>query len=258
VTIFQRWKQTALHNKALVLTGSIVALGTVVSTGAVTFQLWMAKENNKSTSGQIEKLIGAANIQANAATNFADSASHINLGIERAVDKLNLQATATTRLSRDSEIANNNFLEADRPWMAAFVSVTNFDIGKKPTFAITFANTGKRPARVDLTATRENWYAQFPSRPDQEYIYDTTPSTSFIVPGQSSASISALPEPLSQPEIAAAIAGHITYFVFGKVEYRDTRTNQSYWTHVCLRYMPNMKSDTDNGFRNCAQYNDAK
>jgi hypothetical protein len=258
MNIFQRWKQTALHNKALVLTGAIVALGTVLSTAAVISQVCLARQNNRNTSQQIEKLINAANIQGSAATSFADSATRINLGIGGAVDKLNLQVAAATRLARDLEIANNNILEADRPWMEAFISVANFEVGKKAIFSFTFTNSGKRPAKVDLTATRQNLYPGFPAEPDREYIFDTTPSTTIVVPGQSVSAPSTLPEPFAQPLMDLLNSGRFTYFAFGKVVYRDVRTDQPYWTHICLRYIPKFKSDTDNGFRNCAEYNDAK
>ncbi len=58
--IFQRWKQTALHNKALVLTGVIVAVGTLVYTGAAVFQYCLMKQAAKENSDQIDKIISEA------------------------------------------------------------------------------------------------------------------------------------------------------------------------------------------------------
>jgi hypothetical protein len=115
MNILQRWKQTALHHKALILSGVIAAVGTVVSTGTAIFQIHMANQNNRDTSQQIQKLIDAANIQEEGASSFADGARKINEGIGKAVRKLNLQANAANRLARDAEIANDNVLEADRP-----------------------------------------------------------------------------------------------------------------------------------------------
>jgi|SRR5882762_5327314 len=77
MTLFQRWKQTALHNKALVLTGVIVALGTLFGTGAAIFQAYMMRENDRETTEQINKLIQAANVQAGAARSFSASAENI-------------------------------------------------------------------------------------------------------------------------------------------------------------------------------------
>jgi hypothetical protein len=61
--------------------------------------------------------------------------------------------------------------------------VTDFEAGKKPTFSLYFVNSGKRPARVDLTAYRANAFVKFPADPDKEYVSDTTPSTTIVVPG---------------------------------------------------------------------------
>ena len=86
------------------------------------FQVHMARKYNRSTTEQIQELIEAANIQGEAAKSFAGSAGKINDGIGQAVDKLNLQAGAANRLAHDTETANKNVLEADRPWMGAFIS----------------------------------------------------------------------------------------------------------------------------------------
>ena len=252
----QRWKQTALHNKALVLSGAIVALGTVLSTAAIICQVEIAKENNKSTSQQISQLIQAANTQGAAANNFANSASNINSGVGSAVEKLNLQARAIGQLSRDVEAGNKNMMEADRPWMGAVASVANFDVGKKTTFAVTFLNSGRRPARVSFTGTHAQSYPRFPSDPDKEYVFDTTPSTNIAVPGQNILSASVSRTELSEAEMNAVTSGVLTYFLFGKIEYWDAKTNVGYWTHVCIRYMPTMKNETDNGWRNCTDYNE--
>jgi hypothetical protein len=256
--ILQRWKQTALHNKALVLTGAIVAVGTLVSTAAVVAQVFIARTNNQQTSTQIQKLIEAANVQAGSATRFADSAASMNSGIGSAVDKLNLQAAATIRLSRDAEIANSNTIEADRPWMGVSFSVADFDVGKKPIFRFIFANSGKRPAKVTIAKNRENVYREFPANPDSEYISEGATSTSIVVPGQNIVAVTAIATPVSQVLMDALLSGQITYFAFAKIEYTDIRTNKLYWTHECFKYLPSVKSDTDNGFRNCSEYNEAK
>ena len=66
--ILQRWKQTALHNKALVVTSILVAIGTLFYTGAAIFQyclmkqsaieqLNLMKQTAKENSEQIDKQI---------------------------------------------------------------------------------------------------------------------------------------------------------------------------------------------------------
>jgi hypothetical protein len=41
--LFQRWKQTAIHNKALVWSGVLVALGTLFYAAAACFQIYLMK-----------------------------------------------------------------------------------------------------------------------------------------------------------------------------------------------------------------------
>jgi len=220
----------------------------------------------ESGSGQTQKLIDAANIQACAARNFAASAEGINKGIVIAVKQLNLQATELTasavqakRLAKATEEANANVVNSDRPWMGPAFSVDGFVAGKTPTYSIGFVNSGKRPAKVTLTQTM-SIMRDFGSNPHYQ-PYDTTPSTTIIVPGQSA--VAAWKEkdvslnPITQTMIDALDSGIIPFRVYGKIEYTDIRTNAQYWTHACWRYTPKQTA-TSGGFSNCAEYNDAK
>ena len=67
MTIWQRWKQTALHNKALVFSGIIVAFGTLFYSGAAVVQVWMFNKSSRQVERQTERLIDAAKTQADAA-----------------------------------------------------------------------------------------------------------------------------------------------------------------------------------------------
>ena len=58
---FQRWKQTALHNKALVLTGLLVAAGTLFYAGAAVFQICLMKYTARQATVQTERLIAETN-----------------------------------------------------------------------------------------------------------------------------------------------------------------------------------------------------
>jgi hypothetical protein len=76
---------------------------------------------------QADKMIDSANKteaaaekSAHASRDFADTAALINQGIQNAVDKLNTQASATTRLATNSENANKYVMQADRPWLVEF------------------------------------------------------------------------------------------------------------------------------------------
>ncbi len=161
MTIFQRWKQTALHNKALVVSGIIVALGTLFYAGGVVVQICIMKRGARETSEQMEKLITAANIQASAATknaaaaaSFAASAKQIKEETADAVGQLRRAArdseTAIQENSRNAQTALSNSIETSkldqRPWFG----VSEFKIlqPKQPfRMQIEFKNTSKTPAR---------------------------------------------------------------------------------------------------------------
>ena len=101
MTAWQRWKQTALHNKALVLSGVIMACGTLFYSGAAIVQVWMFDRSSSQVERQTERLIAAANTQAGAAKemtaavreqaksarDFAQSAKSINEETALAVDR---------------------------------------------------------------------------------------------------------------------------------------------------------------------------
>ena len=238
---------------------------TVVNVSVFIAQYCFAKGNARESAAQTDKVIRASQDNAAAATKFATSAEGIRAGVESAVSKLNTQATALTasatqasRLADDTEKANQNVVEADRPWMGAFVGVTDFEVDKVPTFTFVFTNSGRRPARIKLTAVRQNAYQTFPTDPTEEFIFDTVPSTLFVVPGQQSVSVIRGLSAISDTQMNLLLGGTVTYFAFANVEYTDARTNTPYWTHMCVKYFPKFKSATDSGWRNCPEYNDAK
>jgi hypothetical protein len=246
------------NDKVMIWLTAVIAFGTLVSAVAIGLQWREMVGGGKQT----DQIITAAN--ADAATNFTRSAEGINTGIHDAVEKLNLQANnlndnvkQAARLALATEIANRNAVDGDRPWMGGYITVSNFAVGSEPSFTIVFTNSGKRPARLILVANRENGYASFPVDPDHAYIFEDTPSTSIVVPGQGSLSPVLFGSPLTKQQMDELDSGKSIFFAFAKVEYQDIRTGAKYWTHLCMRYIPRMKTDTDNGFRSCTQYNDA-
>jgi hypothetical protein len=152
MTIFQRWKQTALHNKALVLTGVIVAVGTLFGTGAAIFQVAITRENNHNTSEQVQQLINAANIQARAATNNAEAANKF----ATSADGINKQAEASVKevrkLADEAKQSSNTAKRAldasSRAWIAPSNAYFTSEIAKNVplSFEVQYRNIGKSPA----------------------------------------------------------------------------------------------------------------
>jgi uncharacterized repeat protein (TIGR01451 family) len=242
-----RWLTDLKASDAMMIILTLVIAGTGV-VGII-----LVIQGGKDTT----RLVDAAEKQALAAQNFSESAGKINTGISEAVDKLKIQAGANQTLALAANIANANTLQADRPWMGAYFNVDGFAVGKTPTYTVTFVNTGKRPAKVTLTQTLST-SVDFGAKPTYR-TYDVTPSTSFVVPGQTLTASWKEPQmnPISEEYMKAFESGSPSFRVYAKIEYTDVRTNSKYWTHVCWRYTPSQTA-VDRGFSNCTEYNDAK
>jgi hypothetical protein len=89
------------------------------------------------------------------------------------------QADQIGRLATDTETANTNIVNSDRPWMGSYLTVGSFAAGETPSFTITFVNSGKSPARVIIGAIHGDIYTKFPPNPDGYYSTDI-PSTRAI------------------------------------------------------------------------------
>jgi hypothetical protein len=237
---------------------AVVALTTVA-------QFIQSGCNNRSTSKQVDKIIAATDTQACAAKSFATSANNINAGIGTAVGKLNLQAekldanvTQASRLADDTEKANANIINAERPWMGAALTVDGFVVGKTPTYSIISINSGKRPAKVTLAQSLaiDKDYGNNPVYKP----WDQKPSTTIVVPGQGMAMMWKDDNPIVDPikqEVMTALDGGFPFHIYIRIEYTDISTSKKYWTHACWRYN---KAGTGNSgaFSNCSEYNDAK
>lgn len=198
----------------------------------------------------------------------ADTHTLAEQAVTQATQTTNLAAAASTqttelrdsikqaaRLASATEIANANAMQADRPWLGAVLSIKDFEVGKKMTVDIIFNNSGRRPAYAYSILSHGGVYQQFPD-PETQYDYSGSPSTGLIVPGSYQQSETVLDTAFSQEVMDALNRGPTIYFIFGKIEYRDVRTNEKHWTHVCYRYHPEQAKSFLYGFRQCAEYND--
>ncbi len=116
----------------------------------------LARQNSKSSAGQINKIIDAANRIEDAADSFSASASHINDGVSQAVAKLGIQAGAAQTLASAAQAANSQTLSQNRPWIAIREIKWKDELvwgSEVPTRTLTFhysvviQNFGQSPAR---------------------------------------------------------------------------------------------------------------
>lgn len=158
MNIFQRWKQTTISNKALVITGAIVALGTIG-------QLCITVANNKAAARQTDKLIEAANIQAGAAGKNAAAAESFAKSADGMNSRLASAERDFQRIAQDSEKnsaatqagaarALAASVEASQMDERAWLGVSEFEVlqydpddSRKPfRMRLGLRNSGKTPA----------------------------------------------------------------------------------------------------------------
>ena len=225
---------------------AIVAFGTIGQ--------WITScNNNASTTKQTERLLDAANRVDDAAESFSRSASGINGGVNNAVDKLNLQADAlnksvaqASRLATDTETANTNALESDRPWLGGYISVTGFEAGKSPEAVCAFQNAGRRPALVEHQDCRIDV--------DSKIVIPTPnpaappPPKAILIPGLTisihqiffwaGSSNYFRDNKLTTAFMDEFNSGRAHLRVISTVVYRDIRSGKEYHTFQCVRYRP--------------------
>ena len=159
--------------------------------------------------------------------------------------------------------STNAAIEAERPWIGVIqnaVGVEGFriDMGQ-PTndggkliirggVNLIFRNGGRSPAYIDLAEVGYNIYEHFPSNPESICPLRVDPNTKSLIPG-AEATIGCV---LNGGIIDKLSAPGQTLYVFGRVEYRDVRTQKSYFMHVCKQFFLKTK-----GPELCVTYNDA-
>jgi len=188
MTILQRWKNTALHNKALVWASALVAFGTLFYAGAAVFQICMMNRLAKETSIQTDRLICKADKISNSiGTMVIDNESAL---------KENRDAIQTTLTENRNELAkvlgqNRDSLNASvsqgkaaldasiesshtdqRPW----VSIVRWKLSEDPSSGKDFAiiigpiNTGKTPALSVTAISQLSIWPEEPSPTDLEAV----------------------------------------------------------------------------------------
>ena len=138
--LLHRWKQTAIHNKALVLTSVIVAFGTLFYAAAAIFQIYLMDSAAKSSTKQTETLIVEMRRQSQS---MQDAAAANKKAVELAERSIN----STQEQSRLDQ----------RAWMG-FCDIPQWQtvVDKPLIVTVFFKNMGKTPAKkVQIAAVGE-------------------------------------------------------------------------------------------------------
>lgn len=147
---WQRWKQTTIANKWLVLTGVIVASGTLAQVGIAFFSYRMFVAGSKETGTQIGRIIEAADrIATSAKTSNQQQLTAITESGRQ--NKATLDSAAKLALQQ-LETQRQEMQQDQRPWVglqSVSCQQCSTDAGgsfKVGAVVVVLANTGKTPA----------------------------------------------------------------------------------------------------------------
>ena len=243
--LLQRWKQTALHNKALVFTSLLVAFGTLFYAGAAVVQVYIMEAAAKATGEQTQKLITQAEKNAAAAQSFAASADKIDNAIRNA-----------------NAIAMRAIDVGNRPWMGVKSLKIDLQVGKPTRTNVNFTNFGKSPAEhfvihmgydLDKGCPSANFKYTIgrtkggPLHPEKEATSEST-----VMPGESTHNLESVDEhTVPDAQAMFLLNTHKTHLYFyGEADYSDWHGGKHH-THFCTIYAPNAPPQV------AQEYNDA-
>jgi hypothetical protein len=186
--------------------------------------------------------------------NMAQSLSKTDNLIKEATE----QTTATNRLAvqaqRSADYAKQSIdtaVDAERPWVGvSFYRAEEFTEGKTAKITINYANSGKRPASVNMT-----YGADTLSKPPlfPTMISKRSGSIAFMLPGATQSGVFSFDIPTNAFSLWKS--KHQTFYILAQIVYTDVGTNKAYITNFCAYYDPTNK---DLPFPLCSGLNEAK
>jgi len=235
--VLQRWNQTSLPNKLLVITGTLTAFGTLFYACAAILQFYVLKQSSEQTARQMDR--------------FVVEADRISNSMQDAVarGKIAIEASAA-----QSKAALDSSIELARSEQRAWVGVTEVISPKGSTdrFGVWITNSGRTPAR-NVIAKATTQYQSKEARFVPAYIdISAHRSVSVIHPGMRvRVSTLATRGHLSAQEIDELNRGTHVLYIYGVITYVDA-FGRSHWSKFCTVATGNLAE-----FQACDSYNDA-
>jgi len=199
--LLKSWKQTAIHNKALVLTGVIVAFGTLFYAAAAIFQIYLMDSAAKNSTDQTEKLIVEMKRQSQSMKDVAEANKK---AVELAVQSI--------------KATQEQFRLDQRAWIS--VAKGSFD-AKRISIKYIFKNSGKTPA-LRVRVNHKSWFksatGQILDKVESESIHNRGISYG---PGDEHPTIFILKKPLTPQQIDDLQSGRVIFFVEVECIYFD-------------------------------------
>lgn len=246
MNFLQRWRQTSIANKMLVITGFLMAVGTFFLAGAAVFQYLAMKEQAEITRNQLDTMKEQSNVvqrqlivmqgQANSAREQTDAMKE-SLGLTiRAVNATEKQANTAQVSARAAErgatVAAQSLQLEQRP-IVGIQSVTlkgHFAAGEQIGAIITLVNTGKTPA------VKATFYGQviFTTRSEPPQETSEPESTLMVLSPQARFPILVqFPFELNDQAITRFAKYHPHFLVWGHIAYSDI-SGRSYLTEFAF------------------------
>ncbi|MGA2525747.1 MAG: hypothetical protein ABSF79_03920 [Smithellaceae bacterium] len=230
--LFERWKKTAIHNKALVLTGFLVAFGTLFYAGAAVFQYCLMKDTAKAAAEQTKILIGEMQNQTKAMQDAANATMNTVKVAER-----NIKST------------QEQFRLDQRAWIS--ITKANFreplDAKKKAVIDFVVKNSGKTPA-LHLRGSYETWYQHLGTASLK--VGKTISGEIAYGPGDEKVTFIGWDEPLLQAQIDLMQSGQEILFIEIKFIYFDIY-NSKIPHHTCTCFFYDSKAAINGALSLC-------
>ena len=235
MTIRQRWKRTALHNKAL-------TLATIFYAGTAAWQVHLMNRISAGSSNQVDRLAKATNDAINKAITASTSATQSAIAqneesLKSALAENDKSIQAQLAQSKSALDATVTAYRLDqRPWIGVkSVRIVDFEKGKPLKVAFDLFNSGKTPATLVTSATKFKGSEIFVTGPQSDWPmnFKFAPDQS-LAPQAGFASNTTVSTELIKDTVFDAIKAKTLFMYFyGEVRYTDTlgKTNGS--TEFC-------------------------
>ena len=226
-TFRDKWRLTSLSNKAITLATIVIAVAGVLQFGTTFFQWREMQESGKQT----DQMLALVQNQIAAANRLADAA----------------------------DTANQNALDANRPWlgtMGVTVEGSTIKPGIRLDAHVPVVNAGNRPAKLLRFRAQVDVFEKFPKAPTCNV--NTTPfreNGQDIVLPHVPIEVT-FPFGLAPQQYEDVIAKKKRLYIYAIVEYEDVNASlrrTKHTTTICYFWMLNDK----NTFATCPEYNDA-
>jgi hypothetical protein len=240
--LLQRWKQTAVHNKALVLTSVLVAFGTLFYAGAASFQVWLMAQGSKHTDEQLGWVIGNVNWLARS----MDLSQKTN---EQGIEASGRQSQQVLQTTID------NFDLDQRAWLGITEVATPPELQQGTILDSTayVTNTGKTPAfNLVRRAVWQIKKADDIPDPAREVSMGTPHLDGIVMPGAKRLMGICSLGAINQQRADELNSGAYRLYIFGEITYTDAFHHQHF-----TRFSMRMELGKTLAFAPWGNYNDA-